>query len=135
MKKKKFFKGAVLLTVSCFFFGLIGCGATGIGYKPVIDTKGVDLNQYDADLADCTELAEQVNPVKETAINGVGATIFGTLVGAALGAVVGDAKTGAALGAITGGGAGIAGGADSGIKTHNQIIRNCMIGRGYKVLY
>jgi hypothetical protein len=45
-----------------------------------------------------------------------------------------SAGSGAAVGAATGGAVGVGAGAYSGVKDQEQIINNCMRGRGYNVL-
>ncbi len=111
--------------------GLAGCAH---GYEPIIDTRGVDPARYQADLADCRGYAEQVSPAGEAA----GGAVVGAAVGAALGAVAGafggDAGGGAAVGAALGGTSGTAGGLASGVADQQEVIRNCLRGRGYSVL-
>ena len=102
---------------------LSGCA----GYRPVVDMKGVDQAQYEQDLRECQQYAEQVNVAGETAT--------GSAVGAAFGAAVtavggGRGTTGAAVGAITGAGVG----GSHAASGQRQIINRCMTGRGYRVL-
>ncbi|RJX31957.1 MAG: glycine zipper family protein [Oxalobacter sp.] len=97
------------------------------GYRPIVDMKGVDKAQYEKDLKECQEYAEQVNVAGETAAGGA----IGAGIGGAIGAVSGGrAGVGAAVGAITGTATG-AGKATSGQK---QVINRCLAGRGYRVL-
>lgn len=111
-------------------------GACAQSYDPVVDTGGVDNAQYQQDLYECRQYAEQVSPVQEA---GEGALI-GAAGGAALGAVVGaltggvSAGEGAAWGAGVGGTAGVIHGASGGVADQKQIIDNCLRGRGYNVL-
>ena len=98
-------------------------GATG----PIIDTKGVDMAKYDQDRTECETYATQVST--------------GTAVGKG---AVGGAAVGAAIGAIAGGGAGkgagigaVSGGAQSARISDREkadVVRNCLRGRGYRVL-
>lgn len=104
---------------------LTGCA----GYRPVVDMQGVDTARYEADLRDCQQYAQQRDPATQAA---AGAAI-GALLGVALSAAMGSRysrNTGAAVGAVSGGASGAAHGAESQI----QIVRNCMAGRGYRVL-
>ena len=107
---------AVLVVVAC-------SSAPG----PIVDTKGVDMARYRTDLADCETYAEQVRIEQ------------GMAKGAAAGAAVGGA-TGAIRGSDVGEYAGVgavAGAAKSGIKgdrEKSRVVKNCMRGRGYKVL-
>lgn len=98
-------------------------------HRPVIDTKGVDMNAYNTDLTECQKYAEQINPAATAAGGAAAGAIFGALLGAAIGGR-GAAGYGAGIGAAQGTGAGAAGGAGKQI----QIINNCMTGRGYRVL-
>jgi len=94
--------------------------------KPIIDTSGVDMEQYDRDLADCEQVATQV----DTGGAAVKSAAAGAAVGAALGAVWGDIGTSAAAGAVSGG----AGGLFSADEETALVIKNCMRNRGYAVL-
>ncbi len=68
--------------------------------NPIIDTRGVNMEAYERDLADCTKYSEQV-PVEDGMARGAAT---GAATGAAIGAirdgdVVEDAAVGAVLGA------------------------------------
>lgn len=96
----------------------------------MIDTQGVDLARYEQDLLECQQYAHQVDVANTTAANAaVGAGILGALA-AVLGGNRYDVGRWAAVGAITGG----VNGAAAGGQTQVDIIRNCMSGRGYRVL-
>ena len=60
-------------------FSLAACAAQT--YDPVVDTGNVDQAQYQRDLYECRQYAEQVNPTGEAAEN--------ALIGAGAGAVLG----------------------------------------------
>ena len=99
------------------------------GQTPVIvDTKGVDMSSYQADLADCEHFAQEV-PVVEKA---VAEAAVHAAVGAVIGSVVrrqssGDGvAVGAVLGAVSG--------TSHGLEEQRAVVRNCMRGRGYRVL-
>lgn len=98
-------------------------------HVPVVDTKGVDMNAYTADLGECQKYAEQINPAATAAAGAGAGVLFGALLGAAIGGR-GMAGYGAQIGAVQGVGVGAAGGAGKQV----QIINNCMSGRGYRVL-
>ena len=102
---------------------LAGCA----GVRPIVDMQGRSAYQYEADLADCQQYAAGVD-VGGHAL--VGAAL-GAGLGAALGAVLGDAGTGAALGAISGGATGLGQGAGAQV----DVVRRCLAGRGWNVLY
>ncbi|MBT8058135.1 MAG: glycine zipper family protein [Xanthomonadales bacterium] len=93
---------------------------------PIIDTYNVDMVQYEKDLAQCEEIAEQVEAGTVTAKSAA----FGAGVGAAQGAIWGDVGRSSASGAVTGGAGGI-------LKADNekaQVTKNCLRYRGYAVL-
>ncbi|SHE72697.1 hypothetical protein SAMN04487965_0521 [Microbulbifer donghaiensis] len=103
-------------------------GAGGI----IIDTYGVNMQQYQADLADCRALsyAARADEGRRGATRAAG----GALLGGALGAIIGDSSSAAAAGA----GAGAIMGGVSGVTSANveaeRVARNCLLGRGYRVL-
>ncbi len=94
---------------------------------PIVDTQGVDMSHYYADLSACESYGDQVR----------------IEVGMAKGAVAGGA-VGAASGAILsesvgewGGVGAVYGAAKSGLKgdrEQSQVVKRCMRGRGYRVL-
>jgi hypothetical protein len=120
----------ILLLAAALFIVSAGCAA----YRPIVDMKGVDRNQYERDLAECQAYAEQVNVGGEAATGALIGGAFGAAMGLAVGALLGDPGEGAALGAVIGGGSGLASGAAEGAGGQVNVIRNCMMGRGYRVL-
>lgn len=109
---------------------LTGCAVnnTGAGFSPVID--GADPIKVAADLHECRAHAQQVAGAADRAVAGaLAGALIGGLFNAALG-VKGYGNEMAAFGAITGG----LEGAGAGAKDQQSIIRNCMVGRGHRVL-
>jgi len=102
-----------------------GCTTTS---EIIIDQKGVNMSRYEDDLADCEGYAEQV-AVGQKAAKGAAS---GAAVGGAIGAVSGgrDAGEGAAIGAITG----VTKGLSEGERDKVRVVKNCLRGRGYRVL-
>jgi len=95
----------------------------------IIDRKGVNMASYEADLAECSEYAEEVAVGKKAAKGAAS----GAVVGGAIGAVVGnsrDAQRGAGIGAISGGAKGLS----QGERDKIGVVKNCLRGRGYRVL-
>ncbi|MEH6592664.1 MAG: YMGG-like glycine zipper-containing protein [Halioglobus sp.] len=95
----------------------------------IIDEKGVDMRHYAGDLAECKGYSENVATGEKAA---KGAT-SGAVVGGLLGAVTGNSKSaqeGAGVGAVTGGAKGL----NEGEKETVRVVKNCLRGRGYKVL-
>ena len=95
----------------------------------IIDKDGVDMAQYQQDLSACQAYADEVNSGERVAKGAVGSAV----IGAAIGAIVGDSRT-VAKAAGVGGVVGAAGGAGRAGQEKSQIVRNCLRGRGYKVL-
>lgn len=95
-----------------------------------------DNERYQADVAECTRLAdnEQSQTNKDMATRGVVGGLIGAATGAAIGAAVGGGA-GAATGAAIGGGTGIVGGAVTTKGHRDEVIGNCLRNRGYKTLY
>ena len=103
------------------------CGCAARGSDIIIDPAGVNMQQYQVDLAHCEQIAEQVR--QKAGERGAG----GALIGGLIGAVVGDSDTvkkGAGVGAITG----TARGAAATKRERLRVIKNCLRNRGYSVL-
>jgi len=111
----------VFLTVLTVALFLPGCAS-----KPIVDTYNIDMVQYQKDLAECEDIARQV----DTGGTVVKSAAFGAGVGAALGAIGGDIGVAAAGGAVGGG----AGGMLSADDEKAQVAKNCLRYRGYAVL-
>ena len=111
---------------------LAGCAGNRLPGQsgPIVDTQGVDMSRYQADLADCEALAEQV-PVGERAST---QAAVGAAVGGAVGAIVNNNNNSAARGAGVGAVGGAVRGTSSGLSEKEQVMHNCLRGRGYRVL-
>ena len=101
---------------------------TGSG-KPIVDTKGVNMSQYELDLEECSTFAEDISTGKSIAKGAV----TGAAVGAVIEAITEDVRSrrdAIEVGAVSGG-------VQSGIRAVREkelIVRRCLRGRGYKVL-
>lgn len=120
-------KSAKSITAALFLATLLaGCA----DYRPVVDSYGTNMANYEYDLRDCQNYARQVDGTAQAG----GGALLGGVLGAAVGAVAGGNSSGiwqsAGVGAITGGAAG----GISSASSQKQIIRNCLAGRGYRVL-
>ncbi len=121
-----------LLILSIFFGGFFSGCVSSDGLPPVrviTDLNGVNITKYEKDLNECRGYASQID-VGGDAMSGL---VTGALVGALLGSTVGDsdsAKKGAKIGAI----AGMTGEATESSLEQDIVVRNCLLGRGYKVL-
>jgi outer membrane lipoprotein SlyB len=115
-----------MLLIILMMLSAAGCASRR---GPVVDMKGVDHAQYEADLADCQKYADQV-------MGAGGGAVAGTAVGAGLGYAVGravgarDPSAAARGGAVVGGAKGAAGGA----RNRHSVVSKCLAGRGYSVL-
>jgi uncharacterized protein YcfJ len=92
----------------------------------IIDKKGVDMARYEQDLAECREYSKEVQTGKKVATGAAS----GAVVGGLIGAITGDAGKAAGVGAVGGG----ARGANEGAKDEVQVVKNCLRGRGYRIL-
>ncbi len=108
-------------------FALVACTTTD---EIIIDRKGVDMARYAVDKAECEEYAREVR-TGEKAARGAAS---GAVVGGAVGGIIGDsseaAARGAGVGAVTGGARGIT----EGQRDEVQVVKQCLRGRGYRVL-
>ena len=108
-----------------------GCATVDHGYRPVIDTAGVNPSQLEQDLAQCRQFAKERMDAQTGAAAGA---VAGAVLTVALVAILGgsgrDLSRAAGAGAL-GGGVGGAAGAD---RDQRQIVAACMSQRGYKVL-
>lgn len=124
---------SVLYTVIAILtLGLAACASTYRGYGHsgiVIDEKGVDMEQFYDDLADCEQYAAGIDKATSTA----GKAAEGAVVGGVIGAIF-DGSHGAARGAGTGAVLSGVQGAKATEYEKRQVIRNCLRGRGYRVL-
>ncbi len=99
------------------------------GNTPIIDTRGVNIAQYEQDLAACQSYADQVAIARQAGTR----VIAGAVVGSVFGAVLGNSETvqrGAGAGAIAGGTRGVG----AGLHERHTVVKRCLMGRGYRVL-
>ena len=104
---------------------LAGCASRG----PIVDTQGVNAAQYQQDLAQCEQYADQVGVGRSAAGGALGGAAIGALIGSIFGNSDTAKRTGGA-GAVVGG----AKGAAKGAQEKDQVVKNCLRGRGYRVL-
>lgn len=109
---------AALLTTAC-----------ASSKRVVVDKQGIDEAQYQQDLTDCRAVADEVSTSRDAAEGAAG----GAVIGGILGAIFGNSGT---AGRMAGGGAviGAAGKAGDAEQEKSQVVKNCMRGRGYRVL-
>ena len=115
-----------MLLLAALLLLSVGCTTTD---EIIIDEKGVNMSHYEEDLAECKGYSEQV-AVGEKAAKGAAS---GAVVGGLIGAVGGghhNAEQAAGVGAVTGGAKGL----NEGERDTVRVVKNCLRGRGYKVL-
>jgi outer membrane lipoprotein SlyB len=107
-------------------------------HEPIIDKGGAipfDEGKYQQDLKECQAYAEKINPAGEAIAGALLGALFGAALGSAAGAATGaGAGYGATVGTAVMGTTGAAAGVSHGAGKQVQIINNCLIGRGYRVL-
>jgi hypothetical protein len=122
-----------------FLVAVVLVGCSGRGHRPIVDfpaSPGKTPTTYEQDLSDCQQYAESVSTGRSTATGAAGGAALGGLISGVVGAIVGsDFGNSVAAGAAAGGIGGGAGGAASAARTQEEIINNCMRGRGYSVLH
>ncbi len=95
----------------------------------IVDTKNINMDQYQTDLKECQQYAQQVHTGKDITKGVVGGALIGGLIGAAVGNSD-TAKKAAGAGAVSRG-------AKKGSKAtaeKSKVVKNCLRGRGYQVL-
>jgi outer membrane lipoprotein SlyB len=115
---------------------LTGCASQG-GWSPTVDSYG-DPNaaNIQRDTVECRQLAKNASggTAQETGKGAVVGGAVGAVAGAVLGAAVGSPGKGAMVGAAIGG---VGGGARQGFGSEanfKQAYKNCMSGRGHRVI-
>ena len=123
--RKSFPTIAAILATALIVAMVAGCAAHP---DPIIDTKGVDPDRLAEDWDECEVYTEEIIIAQGV---GKGAAV-GAAVGAATGAVSNrrEVDEAAGLGAIYGG---TRSGLDAD-RQKQQVFKNCMRGRGYRVL-
>jgi outer membrane lipoprotein SlyB len=105
---------------------LAGCTTTD---EIIIDERGVDMARYRQDLVECQSYSEQVKTGEKAARGAASGAVVGGLIGAAAGDSR-DAQRGAGVGAVAGGAKGVSRGAEQEVR----VVKQCLRGRGYRVL-
>ncbi len=118
----------VFCAVVLAIFLVTGCAGRKPGAGTIVDMKGVDPYQYEIDLAECEQYADQVAVGEKAAAGAAGGAVVGGLVGAI--AKDASAGRGAGVGAVVGG----AKGTYRGVEERHQVVGNCLRNRGYAVL-
>lgn len=112
---------------------LAGCASNPslIGTSdPIIDTKGVDMNQYMIDKRECQAYASEVRRGEKIARGAAAGAVVGGAIGAVINREPNSTERGAGVGAISG----AARGAGEGAREAGRVVKQCLRGRGYRVL-
>ncbi|MEC7455976.1 MAG: glycine zipper family protein [Pseudomonadota bacterium] len=120
----------LFLYLNLFF--VIGCAQTDLSDRndiAIIDTRGVDESVFKKDYSECSDFAKNIDLTERTLKQGAvaGAT------GAAVGAIIGGEEAAKKIG----GSAAVLNAVEANLDGRNEqakIIKNCLRGRGYKVL-
>ena len=120
----------LFLYVSLCF--IVGCAQTDLSDRndiAIIDTRGVDESVFKKDYSECSDFAKNIDLTERTLKQGAvaGAT------GAAVGAIIGGEEAAKKIG----GSAAVLNAVEANLDGRNEqakIIKNCLRGRGYKVL-
>ena len=118
---------AKLAFVACLAMSLGGCAVEQ--YRPLTDS-GVSKGSYEADLADCQQLAAQRPAAQQAAGGAAVGAVLGAVLAAAVGLRGNDVARVAAWGAANGGVQGVV----VGSAQQRDIVDRCMAGRGYNVV-
>lgn len=106
--------------------GLCACTTTD---EIIVDRKGIDEARYEQDLAECRSYSSEVQTGEKAARGAASGAVVGGLVGAAVGNSR-SAQRGAGAGAVTGGARGVS----EGSRDEVEVVKQCLRGRGYRVL-
>ena len=110
---------------------ITGCaGSRPFVGEPIIDRKGVNMSRYYADKAECEVYANEVRAGQKVARGAVGGAVVGSAIGAIIDREPNSAERGVGVGAVTGG----VRGAREGVRETERVVKQCLRGRGYRVL-
>ena len=110
----------VIILINLIF--LAACSVTD--RTPIVDLQGVNIAQYNQELADCQNYADRVDGEQEIELR----TTIGVIAGAAIGITLGEpdfVQYTAGLGAVSGATEGTV----NVIEERNTVLRNCLQNR------
>ena len=113
----------------CF---VIGCAQTDLSDRndiAIIDTRGVDESVFKKDYSECSDFAKNIDLTDRTLRQGAVAGATGAAVGAIIGGEEAAKKIGGSAAVLNAVEANL-----DGRSEQAKIIKNCLRGRGYKVL-
>ena len=98
--------------------------------EPIIDRKDVDMSRYYTDKSECEVYADEVRTGEKVVRGAVGGAVIGSAIGAIVNRGRDSAERGAGVGAVSGG----VKGAQEGVRETERVVKQCLRGRGYRVL-
>ena len=113
----------------CF---VIGCAQTDLSDRndiAIIDTRGVDESVFKKDYSECSDFAKNIDLTDRTLRQGAVAGATGAAVGAIIGGEEAAKKIGGSAAVLNAVEANL-----DGRSEQAKIIKNCLRGRGYKIL-
>ena len=113
----------------CF---IVGCAQTDLSDRndiAIIDTRGVDESVFKKDYSECSDFAKNIDLTERTLKQGAVAGATGAAVGAIIGGEEAAKKIGGSAAVLNAVEANL-----DGRSEQAKIIKNCLRGRGYKVL-
>ena len=116
-----------VIVTSILLLSLTVVGGCSKRQSVIIDPEGVNMGQYQRDLAECQQITKQVE--SEVGEGAVGGAVVGGLIGASVGGKRSVGRT-AGVGAVLGG----AKGAGATKEERELVLKNCLRNRGYRVL-
>ena len=122
---KKFF----LYLNLCFVISCVQTDLSDRNDVAIIDTRGVDESVFKKDYSECSDFAKNIDLTERTLKQGAVAGATGAAVGAIIGGEEAAKKIGGSAAVLNAVEANL-----DGRKEQAKIIKNCLRGRGYKVL-
>ena len=113
-------------------FFVVGCAQTDLSDRndiAIIDTRGVDESVFKKDYSECSAFAKNIDLTERTLKQGAVAGATGAAVGAIIGGEEAAKKIGGSAAVLNAVEANL-----DGRSEQAKIIKNCLRGRGYKVL-
>ena len=120
----------LLVVSACLITGCVSNPSLVGTSDPIIDTKGVDMNQYMIDKRECQAYASEVRRGEKIARGAAAGAVVGGAIGAVINREPNSTERGAGVGAISG----AARGAGEGAREAGRVVKQCLRGRGYRVL-
>lgn len=120
----------LFLYLNLFF--VVGCAQTDLSDRndiAIIDTRGVDESVFKKDYSECSDFAKNIDLTERTLKQGAVAGATGAAVGAIIGGEEAAKKIGGSAAVLNA----VEANLDGRIE-QAKIIKNCLRGRGYKVL-